>query len=68
MNSSTRPVGGALVGSSSSFDSSKLSRSLSVSPEESSSPLHMACERGLQSIVECLVEHHVDVNAKVSER
>ena len=28
-------------------------------------PLHMASERGLQEVVLCLVEHHVNVNAKV---
>ena len=32
-----------------------------------SPPLHMACERGLQEVVQCLVEHHADVNAKVSQ-
>lgn len=30
-----------------------------------SSPLHMACQRGLDSIVQCLVDHHADPNAKV---
>jgi len=30
-----------------------------------SPPLHMACERGLQEVVRCLVEHQVEVNAKV---
>ncbi len=66
VNSPTRPVGavGGSMGSSSS-SSKKLARTASVSPEESSSPLHMACERGLKSVVECLVEHHVDVNVKV---
>ena len=27
--------------------------------------LHMACERGLQEVVRCLVDHHADVNTKV---
>ena len=30
-----------------------------------SPPLHMACERGLQEVVKCLVEHQADINAKV---
>ena len=29
------------------------------------SPLHMACSIGLESVVQCLVEHHADVNQKV---
>ena len=28
-------------------------------------PLHMACERGLQEVVQCLVDHHANVNTKV---
>ena len=33
--------------------------------KEFAPPLHMACERGLKSVVQCLVEHHANVNAKV---
>ena len=29
------------------------------------SPLHMACSIGLEAVVQCLVEHHADVNQKV---
>jgi len=29
------------------------------------SPLHMACSIGLETVVQCLVEHHADVNQKV---
>jgi len=29
------------------------------------SPLHMACSIGLDVVVQCLVEHHADVNQKV---
>ena len=28
-------------------------------------PLHMACSIGLEAVVQCLVEHHADVNQKV---
>ena len=28
-------------------------------------PLHRACEWGLEPVVQCLVEHQADVNAKV---
>ena len=31
-----------------------------------SPPLHLACERGLVDVVQCLMEHHVNVNATVS--
>lgn len=31
-----------------------------------SPPLHMACERGLDPIVQSLVDHHADCNIKVS--
>ena len=34
--------------------------------KEFSPPLHMACERGLQEVVRCLIEHRVDINAKAS--
>ena len=30
-----------------------------------SPPLHMACESGMQEVVQCLVDHNADVNAKV---
>lgn len=29
-------------------------------------PLHMACQRGLHEVVRCLIEHHVNINAKDS--
>lgn len=32
-----------------------------------SPPLHMACERGLQEVVRCLVEHQADINVKDTE-
>lgn len=31
------------------------------------SPLHMACSIGLEAVVQCLVEHHADVNQKDSQ-
>ena len=65
MNSSTRPMGGNAASSPPPSVTAGGFRSGSVSPQEFSPPLHMACERGLQSIVECLVEHHANVNAKV---
>lgn len=33
-----------------------------------SPPLHMACESGMQEVVQCLVDHNADVNAKVGTR
>ena len=32
---------------------------------EFSPPLHMACDIGLNEVVQCLVDHNADVNAKV---
>ena len=29
-------------------------------------PLHLSCERGLMEAVQCLLEHHANVNATVS--
>lgn len=28
-------------------------------------PLHLACERGMMDVVQCLLEHHANVNATV---
>ena len=30
-------------------------------------PLHLACERGLVEVVQCLMEHHTNVNATVRQ-
>lgn len=30
-------------------------------------PLHHACEWGQEQVVQCLIEHQADINAKVSQ-
>lgn len=34
---------------------------------EFSPPLHMACDSGMQEVVQCLVDHNANVNAKVRQ-
>lgn len=62
VNSCTRPSGGVDSGTPSVANGEASGDGYK---EEFSPPLHMACERGLKSVVQCLVEHHANVNAKV---
>lgn len=59
INSHTRPSGKAGNGDSPMSPTGK-------GEGQFSSPLHMACERGLHEVVRCLLEHKADVNARVS--
>ena len=61
VNSSTRPTKRGSVSSAISPGGIEELNEGQFSP-----PLHMACERGLHEVVRCLVDHHVNVNVKVS--